>query len=443
MDERPVHEVRYHGLLAGLTRQVDLEYDYRLNEWEEGFFHQLYRNTWNVLPIYPSGLGRSGILSCWTAMESVPEEDGSWQAVLDNRIRDLSLSYGDHVFRIEADDFFGNRSVAVGTLRLLPLFEFRNNEPHEASAEPTDPQDSTRISLHIKTHFFGETLWFEVQSTGPLSGVPSLATAYNMWDRDLIPLIPQSNHRYTGTLSWKNRIGGRAIMEVRSMLPEGRRLVMRDTLDVFQVTPGQGGSLVSPDGLFRLTWPEEAVYTRLLTTVTQSDWNFRKKQYRISAWDVPFLKRARVEITVTEYPQNESTAGIYVMADEGVRYLNSHWIDGKLTAQTRSCGPFVVLRDTVPPEILTVFPVHNSRIKNRTPQISVSFRDTLSGIFGEENYTILLDQTRVIVEYDPFHDRGMCQVFEPLDDGIHSLDVVIRDRVGNVAEKHTQFFIVR
>ncbi len=443
VDGQQIHEVAHDWFPPDLTEQIDLDYEYRLKEWDKGHFQKLYREQWNRLPIYSQNIRKSGVLSCW--INGMNSRNNSMEVKDAGDLeQDISLSRGDHTFRIEAFDYFGNRTEAVGTIRFVPASEFRTDENAVLSAKA----DSNSASFHffdIDTHFFRETIRFSVQAGVSLSGIPSLTTAYNMWDRDIVPLIPWGNNTFIGSASWKNRGEGFFVMEVRGIRDSAEMVVIRDTMDVFLVTPEVGGSLVSPDGIFRMTYPEDAVYERLLSTVHQTEVNIPPavipNQYFISASDAVLKRRVKVQVSLPVFEREEMTLGIYSIGEKGAHFLSNRRENGKLTAWTRSTGPFTVLQDTVPPEIISIQPRPGSQIDKRTPRIMVSFKDTLSGIYGEDNYLISLDHSRLIVEYDPDHDIGFHQIQEPLSPGSHLLDILIRDKAGNVTEKQTQFTI--
>jgi hypothetical protein len=447
IDGQRIHDVRYDWFPPDLAGQIDLDYEFRLIHWNQSYFQKLYRDEGNMLPIYSQDLTGSGIVSCWTRAETDSWADVGIQPGSGDRMQELTVSRGNHTFRIEAFDYFGNRSEASGTLCFLPLFEFLNSRnASEAPWSAGAAAESSAVSLDIDTHFFGETIRFAVRSSAPLSDIPSLTSAYNMWDRDFIPLIPQGDNQFTGSASWKNRGEGIFVMEVRGTQPSGEALVMRDTADVFLVTPEAGGSLVSQDGLFRMTFPVGAVYSRLLGTIRQEKTDMEAavlpEKYSISASDVPLKKRVKIQLTVPVSERREPTLGIYALDDPRCHFLNSRWEEDTLVAWTRSPGPFCVLQDTVSPEILNISPRPGSRIKDRTPTIIVGFQDTLSGIYGEDNYSISLNHSRLIVEYDPVRNLGLHPIRKPLNTGVHVLDIVIRDRAGNVTRKQSRFTVL-
>jgi hypothetical protein len=73
--------------------------------------------------------------------------------------------------------------------------------------------------------------------------------------------------------------------------------------------------------------------------------------------------------------------------------------------------------------------------------VAVRFYDGQTGVFGEENYAVSLDSAKLIMEYDPVTMTAFTIPDEPLKKGKHSLDVLIRDRVGNTTTAQRTFFV--
>jgi hypothetical protein len=121
--------------------------------------------------------------------------------------------------------------------------------------------------------------------------------------------------------------------------------------------------------------------------------------------------------------------------------IRSHWKDNILFAWAGALGTFAVLKDTVKPEIISTFPEDGMTVYELNPRFTVGFQDTLSGIHGEDNYLFLLDQKRLIVEYDPEKDLGIAEPWDPLTTGLHVLKIVVRDRAGNQRTKKIRFTV--
>jgi len=229
-------------------------------------------------------------------------------------------------------------------------------------------------------------------------------------------------------------------------LPSGTEQVIRDTLAIFLITPDKGGAVVSSDGVCRVIFPKNSVYQPFVADVriTPSSQfsSVLERQYDISPQDVPLKESIKIVMDVPVYSGGAEKLGIYTLNKKGkATFVGNGREKGTLFGWTGSLHCFTVLLDTVAPEILFIRPGPEMHIQDRMPRIAVGFKDTLSGIFGEENYVILLDNRPLIVEYVHTKDFGFHQMDEPLALGEHTLDVLIRDRSGNLTQRRTRFYI--
>jgi hypothetical protein len=168
-----------------------------------------------------------------------------------------------------------------------------------------------------------------------------------------------------------------------------------------------------------------------------------QKIYRIVPDDVPLRNKVDIRITIpSDLPFRDKMA-VYGFGEKGTNvYLGGHWETSEtLSTETGSLTSVVVQIDTVPPVIYQITPASGSHIQSVTPTITVQFEDPLSGIYGEDNYVVRLDGKRCIMEYQPEKKSAFYQVENPMEQGRHVIDVMIRDRSGNVAKAQSIFHI--
>ena len=167
-----------------------------------------------------------------------------------------------------------------------------------------------------------------------------------------------------------------------------------------------------------------------------------KWQYRFFPNDIPLKKSARVYIDTRETVGMKNKLGIYTVNGEGrSSFVGNGWKGGDLTAWIGNLGAYTVLQDTVPPLLTFIEPQPEAIITDTKPRIVIGFEDTLSGLYGERNYSVMLDGKPLIVEYVPSKDVGVCRVDESLIPGPHVLEVSIRDRAGNVIRRRNHFTV--
>jgi hypothetical protein len=116
--------------------------------------------------------------------------------------------------------------------------------------------------------------------------------------------------------------------------------------------------------------------------------------------------------------------------DEDGNYLYSggQWEDGKLNARIRSFGDYVVLIDTVPPEISSVN-IASGIIKPDRKTVKVRISDRDSGI---SKYKAILNGEWLLMEYDAKNDLLIYYIDERLKKGENDLRIEVTDGKGNV-----------
>jgi len=444
VDDTLVFAVRYDRFSFEKTEQVDLDRDYRLRRWNLGHFQKLYRDVGNTLDLYRPDTERAGLLRTRD-----PTADGPGDASLLTKRGDGSilLEEGAHRFEVRVEDFFGNASILEGELRMIPSSGMRGEAAENAAPHGMDPVDSTGTGISLTRHVFEDYIRFGVSAPFPFEDRPYLLISWNGWEREHVPLHRLNPSAFAGVLAWGDHGEGVLGMEVIYHPREGVEQVVRDTVRVVRIGI-EGGSLVSEDGFCRADFSGGDVYRPVIGYLVEEPCRHPDgvldRCYAVHPQDVPLKSGVDVRLAVPAYGGEPEKLGIYTIAPDGsTGYLGGAWEDGRLRARVGSLARYSVLRDTVAPVILSIQPEDGARIEDDTPLVSVTFADSLSGVGGEENYRIRLDGRPLIVEYLPSKDRGIHLVETPLDTGEHVLEILIRDRAGNTAERRSLFSVVR
>ena len=434
--------VRFDRISFQKTDQVDLDRDYRLRRWGLGHFQKLYRDVGNTLNLYHSRAECGGILvSTGEILEDNPIAASRIDVLSDGS---LHLPDGSHRFRIEAEDYFGNVSSLDGILEIVPHRKLRTSEsPFEPENQTVTAVDS---SLTLTHRLFEDYIRFGVSSTIPFSDRPYLVISWNGWEREHVPLRRIHPGLFAGVLAWNERDEGVLSAEAIYYPRFGEERVLRDTLHLFRIE-NEGGVVVSEDGRCRVAFSRGDIYRPIIGRCIQDTCSYPdgilETCYEMHPQDVPLKGDVEVSLMVPVYIGSIEKLGIYSLArDSSPGYIGGSWEDGMLHASVGSLGRYTVLRDTMPPVVLSIQPESDARIKDATPLIAVTFTDSLSGIGEEEDYRIWLDGKPLIVEYLPSKDWGIHPVETPLDAGDHIIDILIRDRAGNEIERQSRFTVI-
>lgn len=440
VDDSLLFTVQFDRFAYSQTGLVDLDRDFRLKVWGYGTFQNLYRNEFANLPFYNPNQSGAGIIK--THSWSDPPL-GS--ALPSSTFHATIFSEGDHDIRIEAFDFAGNRSVATGILRVLPVVK-----QFETGSNSRSPVHNSQLNgqkePEIETTFFEDYVRFKITFPDFHPKTPTLIVGLNQWNRQPVTLFQKLPGIYVGAHPTDHRWTGVMTTELMYADSTGEEHFLSVDKEVYAITPASGGSLLSPDKNCLVVFPKGSVYKTLVATCAEESVSHPmaaiNSSYRFFPNDVRFRRSVRIMIDARDYIGDSSKLGIYRINGSGkASFVGNGWNDGMVTATTSGFSRFTVLEDTVAPEIHHIEPMDSVRLKNTQPKISVVFKDTLSGISGEDAYIVRLNGKRLIIEYDPVYHTGFHQVLNPLSVGEHKLDVVIKDRAGNVAQRKSMFTV--
>ncbi len=107
---------------------------------------------------------------------------------------------------------------------------------------------------------------------------------------------------------------------------------------------------------------------------------------------------------------------------------------------TAKTGTGTIIIDSTPPTITITEPSADSVLDNSYPQIVVDYHDNLSCI-DTSTFGASLDYTDVTSSFITTDTGASFQPSYPLSDGVHDIDVSIRDMAGNIASTQEDFSI--
>ncbi len=156
--------------------------------------------------------------------------------------------------------------------------------------------------------------------------------------------------------------------------------------------------------------------------------------------NVPLHKYAQVKITIPSDLIKHRTKLTAISLDESGGILAAE--GGKAAGEqfefrTRSFGPYSLIADTVNPKIIQYDRINTQQSIKSQRKLRFKVTDDLSGI---KSYSIYVNNKWVLAEYDSKKDLIWVDTSQlKLNNGIHSLKVVIIDAVGNEAQHAVRF----
>lgn len=440
IDGKEIFSSNYTHFPKSLFRQIALDRDERLHWNRKGQFKKLYNDQMIEIPFYHPSHWGAGILHCGEELfEKEKESKGP-----------IPLTPGEHSFCIKVSDYFGNISELSGTFVVVPLGFLVNQNPIRFQGQGWTGGIPGKIGIpqpYFETKFFSDYLYFRFRFAKPLPEMPQCETLLNGWTKTDVALIPKSQQEFVGILPLDSSSNGIFSTTLSFSSEVGQQSISRDTVMVYYISPEYGGSMVSSDGICRVSFPPGSVYRPVWGTLRSRSCTLRApglgKEYWIDPPDIPLKETLTISFDVGAYTGENSKVSIYgIQGTQYPRLLESQWKNHVLQAQTTRLFRFTVLMDTMPPRVWGIQPLRNATLMKPPSRIQVRFADALSGIREESQYEIRLDEIPLLVDYNPERNLAICSVSEPLFPGKHVIKINVKDRVGNQTQIEQVFFIL-
>jgi hypothetical protein len=182
--------------------------------------------------------------------------------------------------------------------------------------------------------------------------------------------------------------------------------------------------------------------SRLAADTISGAYPLASQIYQVGPENFPIFQSLRIQIKTDSLPGWGKWSLYKINGKDRLSFLPSI-IDSlrlELSARISSLGKFMVISDTIAPQIFIKSP-QTGKVYKKTPDIHLDIKDQISGIGDEENISMLMDGEFVLPEWDPEEDILMGLLRDNLDSGDHLFEVTVRDRVGNIVRKSINFKI--
>ena len=340
-------------------------------------------------------------------------------------------SSGTVILKFQAQDQFGVDSY--------PAYYVRS----------TSAANTTPAAFDVAYDYYDDYLRLGLTSRTLLQGVPRVILYPESANPLEIPVHQTLLKRYLARIKLADLRGTHHDFLINAQRVNGERVAVMKEFGAEPVIPRQASKMTSSDGRFKVTFSKKSLYRPLyLKTIIDSSLSITNLPavgyiYKVEPTDVLLKAGARVSLQYPESEKSPDKLGVYYhRRNKWVFIDNRHDSAARtISAKIMSFEEFVLVRDDVAPEITNMQPAHNSHIDNRSPLISVSVRDRLSGIGSERNLEIRLDGRRLIAEYDPERRRLFYKPRTSLTPGRHELIVSAQDRSGNSRVERSYFWI--
>ena len=145
-----------------------------------------------------------------------------------------------------------------------------------------------------------------------------------------------------------------------------------------------------------------------------------------------------------KYPKKEDGIGIYYYQEKQNKwiYMDTFYNDEQYSTTIQSNELFALIQELNPPLIKNLIPDINAKYRAEDiNQIQFYVEDDLSGITSINNISLKIDDIPILFEYNLYQKKIFYNFEDWLTIGEHSLEIEVKDNVGNKTYKKGTFII--
>lgn len=471
VDDQLVFSATYDRFDYEENNQASLDRDFRLFAQSKGVFYKLFRDHGNTLPFYPDkSLLYGTLLFAPDSLDAGARERGVY-GELPRGVTVLPI--GRHSFKIIVADFWGNETRLTGEflaeenehgpemepnefddefrsfLRKYSVNLFKDNGPYFKDAKSSPEPETFQASLLAMDSEFYDNYIRLLFKTRKTIQRPITVTGWSFEGKaKKLNLKKMNALEYASSWPLTTRDTSPLMFEISVPQDTGNIYVQKQWLYFTPVQKNQAKKVMTEDGLCNLQFNSESLYRDMFVRSqarippAQLD-QLVSAIYDLQPEDVPFKGTAVLSLKCLESVSMTNIAIYYLDRFDRWIFMGNRLNTerSEISATIGGLGRFALLRDKEPPLILALSPANGTRLTDRKPLLSASFKDELSGFAGESDLHLLLDGQKTIAEYDPEKSILFFKPRQPLAVGKHVIEIRVRDRGGNLSHKTHQFWI--
>jgi len=489
-----VYKVQYDRFSYANSRLVELDKNYSLWRKGTGVFHQFFRHRNNSLSFYGSFKPEDGILSkkilkeglnrihielsdyfgnssdinfsliyhpksnlsifdiseltnsfligikAKRAFKNLEVEYLNQKQELDEKIENFKLTQ----LRKVADTYFytvnipSPNSSRSATLKLTAFTE--NKAPFLPLYLPfkANSLNNTSNDKSLKIKFQGE--WLAVKAASDSSPIAS-NKMQAQYSYQLDPNTTYSLYQISQLSDFHSRDKEKTHNSISQMINSMKLII-----------PSKSASISSPDNLVQINFMRESVYDTAYCNIkidynrekfpTQpAEYPYLSPIYNAKPLDLAINHSATLVVKLVDTIRQQSGVGVYYLdREKGWKFLPANLDIAKDQYQSKitSLEGFVLIRDTIPPQIIPISRLESSLISVNGEPLKFQVKDEMSGIYNQAQIDAYIDDKWSLFEFDPEEDL----VIVPnrfLPRGIHTIKLVAKDNMGNNITKNYKF----
>lgn len=433
INDQLVFDAKYDRFSYNVNNHLKLDRDYRFMSQGRGTFYKLYRDRGNRLTFYGSSQPFYGVVDFISAEGKSRYTGSAYPA--NNGV--IQITGEEHELKIICLDFWGNQTEVTGVLKKSRI------EP-QSSDEPNVSADGDSITAHLTSEYFDTYVRLEWTFSRVPDFVPRIVANMTLDRTQPIELFQTGERTFWGVLD-VSHIDGPVRLDVHA---GGERLIQ--WLPFTRVEVNENKEIRSEDGHFSVGFYSSSLFRDVFvrmdqeSPVSSEELVFASQAYTLAPQDVALDDGVSLRFTFDPTDSLSDKLAIFARGRQDRWYFVNNKKDHRLRtlgANVTTLGTYALAYDTEPPVLYSLTPSRNARLSDRRPTLRARFADKLSGVSGERNMQLLLDGKRVIAEYDPEKASLFYSPREDLSSGQHSVQIILRDRCGNVTRREHEFFI--
>ncbi|RPI00933.1 MAG: M23 family metallopeptidase [Calditrichaeota bacterium] len=460
LNDQLVFSSQYDRYSYDENRQFKLDRNYRQMMRGNGYFYNLYRDVGNSLPFYDRTDDYYGVIDF--IKEFSLENAYFLQGKIVNPPQTVTKVWGrEHQYRLVCYDYWGNAAEVRGRLQvdgehlILPPIEQEESDtlfqPNWVEAwndgESDRPQE--KKYYRVSSQYYDD--YIRLSFLAQEAGLEPPRVSGRLCDKEefVLPLLRIGENEFVGAWPLAECSSVPLELTIESITRSGQVRRQKESFGFAVIARGKSQIFVTDEGLSRIEFSPRSLYKTLFLRhqIEPASVGGAPQTvggcYRFEPADVPLNAGARLTLSYPADEESPAKLAIYQKYGDQFQFLDNI-LNGQqrtISSQISGMGEFVLLRDGTAPQITALVPYDQSTLRNTKPRLSASFYDELSGIGGENSRVLQLDGRKVIAEYDYEKPELFYQLEESLSVGKHIIEVIVRDRSGNVSSQRHTFFI--
>ena len=355
----------------------------------------------------------------------------------------ILLSPGVHILHLSITDASGNVSIVNGKI-FCELFNRKTQQKPRFWLRRKSWQTKSFFDSDLQILNSENGVFIEFQNPGNLSTVYGglLMNNKKPFDFGFFHTPPQTY--YSPLIPFEE------FKNINSISVLTKEKLVEFPINSMVVYPNSQSIIRSKDSTVVIRFTESTLFDTALIWVENNRFFLKESIkplaniYNIEPISLPLKNPAFLTFSLNQKQRSMSGLGIYKLnnkQDEWEFQALQQKNFNKITVELSDLGAVTLLQDTIPPEMVNIFPSPSeSYTSGEIHSIECILKDNLSGIEPtEETLKIILNEKKIFCAYQPVKRKLSYSFVNPLPPGDYTIFIFAQDYAGNKMEKTIKF----